>query len=78
MIETLFDNGIDLSNRLQQITSIVQNPYLPSDVDPIQFHQDINQLIIDIRKWETSVTNHYRNMSDKEKEQIKELKNLYH
>ncbi len=69
--EELFNEIKKISSRVEELSLIVQNPYLPKDVDPKRFHQDVQQCINEIRNWESSVTEHYRNMTEEQKNEIR-------
>lgn len=69
----LFTQGRVIALQMQGANGIVQNMYLPSDVDPAAFHQQIADIKNKLTKWETDVSAYYHNMPFEVQKEIRAL-----
>lgn len=68
--EDLFKRIKNISTQVDMLSGFVQNPYLPEEINPVEFRERVNQCITDIQTWERDVSQYYRNMSDSQKNEI--------
>lgn len=72
----LFDSINQISSKIHMLGGIVQNPYTPTDLDPAEFRDNVNQCVTELKQWEKDVSDYYRNMSPETIEEIKQLQQL--
>ena len=66
----LFEQIKLISQQVDSLSGIVQNPYLPNEVQPEIFHKHVDECISNIKQWEEKVTEYYRDMTDSQKKEI--------
>lgn len=75
--EDLFNQSKNIASQIQTLSGYVQNEYLPTEVNPKEFRNDVDKIVKELREWENNVILHYRNMSKDEQESILATREYY-